>query len=200
MKRTHPILLAVAFLAIFNQSYGQNSDLKVSKSSEMSISGTSTLHSWTCNVTDVSGTVKVDEKILKKGEFKKGDKIAAVSITVPVLSIKSERGETMEQKMYNALKYEENPNITFSLTDNQITSPGKETFAVEAKGNLTIAGKTNAVTLPVAGKRDASGKYSFEGSYKLNMKDYDMEPPTAMFGQIVTGEEVEISFKLIVEN
>ncbi|WP_339788566.1 YceI family protein [uncultured Imperialibacter sp.] len=200
MKRTHPILLAVAFLAIFSHSYGQNSDLKVSKSSEMSISGTSTLHSWTCNVTDVSGTVKVDEKILKKGEFKKGDKIAAVSITVPVLSIKSERGETMEQKMYNALKYEENPNITFSLTDNQITSPGKETFAVEAKGNLTIAGKTKAIALPVAGKRDASGKYSFEGSYKLNMKDYDMEPPTAMFGQIVTGEEVEISFKLIVED
>ncbi|MEQ8807891.1 MAG: YceI family protein, partial [Imperialibacter sp.] len=73
-------------------------------------------------------------------------------------------------------------------------------FAVEAKGNLTIAGKTNAVTLPVAGKRDANGKYSFEGSYKLNMKDYDMEPPTAMFGQIVTGEEVEISVNLIVEN
>ncbi len=200
MKRTHPILLVIALLAMLNSAYSQNSGLSVTQASEMTITGTSTLHNWTCNVTEVKGTVKIDEKILKKGEFKKGDKIDAVSISVPVLSIKSERGETMEQKMYNALKYEENPNISFSLTDNQVTTPGKETFEVEAKGNLSIAGKTNAVSMSVMGKRDADGKYSFEGSYKLNMKDYDMEPPTAMFGQIVTGDEVEISFKLIVEN
>jgi len=200
MKKTHPILLAIAFSVIIGQAFSQNSTLNIGKTSEMTITGTSTLHNWTCSVTEVTGSVKIDEKIIKKGEFKKGDKIEAVTVTVPVLSIKSERGETMEQKMYNALKYEANPNISFQLSDNQVTTPGKESFGLEAKGNLTIAGKTNPITLPVTGKRAADGKYTFEGSYKLNMKDYDMEPPTAMFGQIVTGEEVEISFKLNVEN
>lgn len=200
MKRTHPILLTIAFLAIMGKAYGQSSALTVASASEMAISGTSTLHSWTCKVTEIKGTVSLDQKIIKKGEFKKGDKIEAVSVNVPVLSIKSERGETMEQKMYNALKYEANPEIIFMLTDNQVTTPGKDTFVLEAKGNLTIAGKTNPITLPVSGSRSAAGVYAFEGSYKLNMRDFEMEPPTAMFGQIVTGEEVEISFKLIVEN
>ena len=200
MKRTHPILLTIALLAIMGKAYGQSSALKVAPTSEMAISGTSTLHGWTCQVTEIKGAVSIDQKIIKKGEFKKGDRVEAVSVNVPVLSIKSERGETMEQKMYNALKYEANPEIIFMLTDNQVTTPGKNTFALEAKGNLTIAGKTNPITLPVSGSRTASGVYSFEGSYKLNMRDFEMEPPTAMFGQIVTGEEVEISFKLIVEN
>lgn len=200
MKRTHPILLTIALLAIMGKAYGQSSALKVAPTSEMAISGTSTLHGWTCQVTEIKGAVSIDQKIIKKGEFKKGDRVEAVSVNVPVLSIKSERGETMEQKMYNALKYEANPEIIFMLTDNQVTTPGKDTFALEAKGNLTIAGKTNPITLPVSGSRTASGVYSFEGSYKLNMRDFEMEPPTAMFGQIVTGEEVEISFKLIVEN
>jgi hypothetical protein len=39
---------------------------------------------------------------------------------------------------------------------------------------------------------------NFAGAYKLNMTEYEMEPPTAMFGQIVTGEEVEIKFDLTV--
>lgn len=194
---TTTLMLAVAMMTTAWKVAAQSS---ISPQSEMTISGTSTLHNWTCNVTTIKGSVTVDEKILKKGEFKKGDKIAAVSVRVPVTSIKSERGETMEQKMYNALKYEAHPDITFSLTDNQVTTGGKASFALEAKGNLTIAGKTNAITLPVSGSRSGDGALAFAGSYKLNMKDYEMEPPTAMFGQIVTGEEVEIAFKIIVEN
>lgn len=199
MKRLHPTLLLFALLLGGYQGFSQTATLKVSPSSEMTISGTSSLHSWTCKVTEIKGSVAVDEKAMKKGEFKKGDKVGAVTVTVPVVSIKSERGETMEQKMYNALKYEENPHITFTLGANQITTPGKETFALEANGSLSIAGVTKPVTMTVTGKSNAGSGYVFEGAYKLNMRDYNMEPPTAMFGQIVTGEEVEIAFKLIVE-
>ena len=32
------------------------------------------------------------------------------------------------------------------------------------------------------------------------MKDFNMEPPTAMFGTIVTGEQVEIVYDLTLQN
>jgi hypothetical protein len=54
------------------------------------------------------------------------------------------------------------------------------------------------VEFPVSGKQLSEDRLSFKGAYKLNMKDYDMTPPSAMFGQIVTGEEVEIRFELVV--
>jgi polyisoprenoid-binding protein YceI len=104
----------------------------------------------------------------------------------------------MDKKTYAALKSEENPEIIFVLKDSKVASVNGEVFAVEATGDLTVAGVTKKVEFPVEGKLLEEGKMSFAGSYKLNMVEYDMEPPSAMFGQIVTGEEVEIKFELIV--
>ncbi len=188
-----------ALLLLSFSGYAQVTALKISDGSTMTIMGTSTLQGWTSDVTEIKGTVKLDEKAYKKGTFKKGDKIADVSLTMPVLSIKSPRGATMEQKIYNALKSDTNPDIKFALTENQVTTVAKDSFLLETKGNLEIAGKTKPVTVMVTGKKQPGGGFTFEGSHKLNMKDFEVEPPTAMFGQIVTGEEVEISFKLIAK-
>lgn len=199
MKRTHHFKLLFAFLLLCSPGFAQVTALKISDGSTMTITGTSTLQGWTSDVTEINGTVTIDEKAYKKGSFKKGDKIADVSLTMPVLSIKSPRGATMEQKIYNALKSETNPDIRFTLTDNRVTTVAKDSFLLETKGNLEIAGKTKPVTVIVTGKKQPGAGFTFEGAHKINMKDFEVEPPTAMFGQIVTGEEVEISFKLIAK-
>lgn len=199
MRRKHPLKLFLLLLILCFQGHAQVAELKISDGSTMTITGTSTLQGWTSDVTVINGTVRLDEKVYKKGSFKKGDKIEAVSLSVPVQSIKSPRGATMEQKIYNALRSETNPQIKFTLTDNQVTTVAKDSFLLETRGNLEIAGKIKPVTVVVTGKKQSDEGFSFEGTHKINMKDFEVEPPTAMFGQIVTGEEVEISFKLIAK-
>jgi hypothetical protein len=180
------------------RSIAQTVKYNVSEETTMTVTGTSTLHDWTSEVNEVKGFVEVDEKFASNGKIKKGEKIDLVSINVPVKSIISPRGATMDKKTYAALKSEENPEIIFALKDSKVGSVNGEVFAVEATGDLTVAGVTKKVEFPVEGKLLEEGKMSFSGSYKLNMVEYDMEPPSAMFGQIVTGEEVEIKFELIV--
>lgn len=197
MKRLY--LLKLLMLVMVLSAQAQQLSFAVSEGSTMNIAGTSTLQDWSCEVTEIAGTISLSEKLHKKG-LKAGDKIDAVTVSVPVLSIKSPRGATMEQKIYNALKSESSPNITFKLTANEVLKAEKDGFTVEATGNLEIAGKTKPVTLQVKGTKLSGEAYSFEGSHKLNMKDFEVEPPSAMFGQIVTEEEVEISFNLIVKN
>lgn len=192
------IFFVACLMFVYTLSVAQTVKLNVTEETVMTITGSSTLHDWTSEVNTVNGSVEVGAKMLKKGNAKKGDDIASVSIVVPVISIISPRGSTMDKKTYNALKYEEHPEITFELNDNKISSIIGDTLNINASGNLTIAGKTKAVEFPVKAKIISSDKMSFKGAYKLNMVDYDMEPPSAMFGQIVTGEEVEIKFTLIV--
>ena len=198
MKMSRIFLLSLFFATFYVVSVAQTVKFNVSEETVMTITGTSTLHSWTSEVNTVTGYVELEEKMVKKGKVKKGDPIPSVQIVVPVKSIISPRGSTMDKKTYAALKSEEHANITFDLKDNEIFSVSVDTFTVMSSGSLEIAGKTLQVAFPVKGKIISADKVSFTGAYKLNMKDYDMVPPSAMFGQIVTGEEVEIKFNLIV--
>ena len=199
MKTYNQILLTLALAFVYVVGTAQTIKLNVSnEDTKMTVSGTSTLHDWTSDVTTVTGFVELGDKQLKKGKVKKGDAIDAVNIVVPVKSIISPRGSTMDKKTYNALKHEEHPEIKFNLKDCKIERVESDIFSVNAEGSLNIAGVTKKVAFPVEGKFLADDKMSFTGAYKLNMVEYDMEPPSAMFGQIETGEEVEIKFELIV--
>jgi len=195
MKRF--FITPILFIVISFGLQAQTAKYDVAPESTMSVIGTSTLHDWTSTVTKVTGYMELDQKIASKGALKKGDEIFAVKIIVPAKSIISARGATMDKKTYDALKAEQFPDIIFEFNKVKVAEVVDGKIDVTAKGNLTIAGKTNIVEIPVVGKVNSATQMVFSGSYKLNMKNYDMEPPSAMFGQIVTGEEIEIKFELI---
>lgn len=198
MKMSRVIFLSFCLAFVYTIGISQTVKLNVSEETIMTVSGTSTLHDWTSEVNTVTGIVEVGKKMISKRKAKKGDAINYVRIVVPVKSIISPRGSTMDKKTYAALKSEEHPEIIFELNDNEVSSVSGDTFTVNASGSLSIAGIKLPVEFLVDGKFISADKMSFTGSYKFNMTDYDMEPPSAMFGQIETGEEVEIKFELIV--
>lgn len=114
-------------------------------------------------------------------------KIANLELKVPVADIKSERGVAMDSKMHDALKKEEYPSIGFVLK-NQIQQS-------TLSGELTIAGVKKSVKLPIEFKIE-SEMVHLKGDKSLILKDYGIIPPSAMFGQIVVGEEVTVFFEL----
>ena len=60
-----------------------------------------------------------------------------------------------------------------------------------------MAGKTNLVD--VSGTANVSGnKITIEGEHSLNMRDYDIDPPTAMLGTIKVGEIITIKYTLVL--
>lgn len=191
-------LLSICLAFVYTIGISQTIKFNVSEETSMTVSGTSTLHDWTSEVSTVTGYVEVGEKMVKKRKAKNGDAINSIKIVVPVKSIISPRGADMDKKTYAAFKSKDHPEIIFELNDNSIMGASGNTFTVTAKGKLTMAGKTNDVELSVNGVIISSEKLSFTGSYKLNMVEYDMKPPSALYGTIVTGEEVEIKFELIV--
>jgi len=151
----------------------------------MTVDGTSSLHDWTSDVTKVEwiGSFLVSENKVKE--------VKNVQVKIAVTSIQSTKGKIMDNKTYDAFKYEKNPAIIYKLNTISITDA-----ALKANGTLTMAGTTKAIEMSVTAKVLANGDIQLTGSQKLNMRDYKMEPPTAMMGTIKVGELVTVKFDL----
>ncbi len=102
----------------------------------------------------------------------------------------------MDKNTYKALKADDHPDITFVLSSPVKGIPvGAHT--ITAKINLTIAGVTKAIDMPVTATAQAHGNISFEGSKTINMTDYGVKPPVALLGTMRTGDAITIKFKTV---
>lgn len=154
----------------------------------MSVTGSSTLHEWESEVTQVesSGTLTLDGSQLTA--------IKDVVVKMPVTGIKSTKGKTMDNKTYEAFNADKNPTIQYRLTSAKVSGSGE--FTIVANGNLTMAGATKPIEITAKAKVLGNGDVQITGSQKLNMKDFNMTPPTAMMGTIKVGEEVTVKFDI----
>jgi hypothetical protein len=157
------------------------------KNYKMTVKGTSSLHEWESDV----------EKMECKGTYALVNNLLAdvkdVVIKIPVTSIKSTHGKTMDNKTYDAFNYEEYPFIIFTLNTKKINEANS---TLDLKGHLAMAGSTKAINISVHYKILPNGELQIIGSQKLIMTVYGMEPPTAMMGAIKVGNEVTVTFDL----
>ncbi|WP_373517812.1 YceI family protein [Pricia sp.] len=177
MKNT---LLTLFLMGLTVSSFSQET-YKLSDTSVMTIDGSSSLHDWTVTANTMEGTVAEN-----------GESVTAVDFSVAVADILSDRAAAMDNKMHEALKKEEHPKVTFKVKDVNAAMGENQ----ELKGKLNIAGVENDVSVP-ATITQKDGKLHITGERKIALKDYNIEPPTAMFGSIVVGDDVTVKFDLV---
>jgi polyisoprenoid-binding protein YceI len=125
--------------------------------------------------------------------------IKAMWMQADVMSITSDKGETMVEKIQEAFKVEEgHKSITFNLTSVKEIKKNGNTFTIVADGNLSMAGSKKPITLTVTGTVK-DGDVVFTGEHKLKMTTWGMERPTAMLGTIKCADDVKITFSLTMK-
>ncbi|MBN2732376.1 MAG: YceI family protein [Balneolaceae bacterium] len=197
MKNLINYTSAVLILLILPlMGWAQSTSYTVDESSTMVIKGTSTIHDWEADVEEMDINIKLSPASLQQDTM--ASPVESFSLTVPVESIESGKGR-MNGKIYDALKKDDHPQITFKMTSAELTGNGTpEAFTLNVTGDLTIAGTTKQVSFPVNATGVNANSFRFEGNYSLNMEDYEVDPPSAMLGTIRSGEEVEIEFNILV--
>ena len=190
-----PAVLGIFLLPLM--AWAQPTTYTLDESSTMVIKGTSTIHDWEVDVEKMEADITLAASDSEDNEAK--NLVEAFSITIPVESLESGKGK-MNRKMYDALKKDDHPEIMFFLKSAELTDNNQsaQSFTLNATGNLNIAGSLQEVTFPVKATRVDESSFRFEGSYSLNMKDYQVDPPSAVFGTIKSGEEVTIVFNILV--
>jgi hypothetical protein len=165
------------------QSYNINSG-----ASNLKVEGTSNIHDWEMTAKDFQGTMKVE---MEDGQLVKIDQL---DFTVVAESLKSGKGG-MDKNAYKALNTDDHKKITYKLEKvNNIDCTSSSSCKVTTSGYLTIAGTKKLVDVTFDAKV-SSNQITLSGNKKINMTDYKVDPPTAMFGTITTGEEVNIKFQ-----
>lgn len=152
--------------------------------------GTASLHNWSLSFDKAEGICAV-----YRNEDGTVD-LNQLELMLEANSIKSSGGPVMDINTAVMLKSGLHPKITFKLTSpvKSILSDGNGQ-TVSASGILTVAGITKQITLHVKVTSTAEGEIAFEGSKLINMRDFNIVPPTALFGVLKVSNEISIQFK-----
>ena len=170
--------------------------LTLQPESKLWVDGTSTVRSWSCTAADVDAVVEAAPNAI--AQVSAGEKgVTGVRVRVEAAKLDCGNG-TMNEHMRKALKADASKVIAFTLADYQV-SKSADGVAGTLTGTLSLGGVTKTIAIPATGKREG-GALRVVGSYPLNMKDYDLKPPTLMFGRIKVGETVTVKFDLLLKS
>jgi polyisoprenoid-binding protein YceI len=194
IKTAAPLLgLLAALLLVSQPAAAQNTARHaLLPESRVWVEGTSNREVWSVESRSVEGFVvfaagSADGSRIQQGRFSLG-----------AASLEGGRGPIMDRLMHGALKSGEHPQIVYELTSTEPTPAGAGKYRLTTGGRTTIAGITREVEGSVEVERLDNGMLRFSGSYPLQMSDYGITPPTAMFGALRTGDRVVVHFDLRV--
>ncbi len=179
-------MLTVALLLSFGmkaQSYNLNNE-----ASNLIIEGTSNIHDWTIKAKNKEGILITD---FDNGQLKGIEKL---EFTVKAKSLMSGKSG-MDKNTYAALNTDVYKDITYKLKKvNEINQISGDDFEVKTTGSLMIAGTTKDINLNFKLK-NSNNELVLTGEHKINMTNFGVEAPTAMFGTIKTGKDVVVKFE-----
>ncbi len=128
-----------------------------------------------------------------------GGKLAArAEVSIPVTALQSGT-EGMDEVMQQAMSAPAFPRIQYHLTEMVLKEPhaAGTPFEFETKGELSLAGVTNNISMPVRIETVERGRLKVSGSVPLKMTDFKVKPPVKL-GVFKTVDEVKISFEWLV--
>lgn len=169
---------------------------------KISITGTSSIHDWEVVGKEISGTLTLTPVSGADDVLDLGANLPAEArVEVRVKSLESGKGG-MDKKMFKAMETGKHKVVSFVLDSLEVVKDGpnktntERTLNVEAIGKLTIVGNTRLVKFPATIEWHPKEKtLSVSGEVDLRMTDFGIDPPTALFGTIRTGDEITVRFK-----
>lgn len=158
----------------------------------MKLTGSSTVHDWEMDASKATGEAQFLFKTETTGELQA---VKSLTFAIAVKDLQSD-SKGLDKNAYKALKSDKYKNIQYKLSTSTIASE-KEGYLLKTKGKLTIAGVTNDIIMDVHYVINKNGAITFKGSYKINMTDYKIDPPTYLFGTIKTGDAIILDFSVV---
>jgi hypothetical protein len=193
MKKQMRAFVLIVAMGIAHIGYTQESyKIEETKNVEMKLKGTSTMHDWEMDAQYATGEAQF---IFKPGSDSELTSLKSLYFNLYVLDLKSE-SNGLDKNAYKALKSDKFKDIRYTLKSATI-SPEKGGYLLKSIGTLSIAGVTKDILMDVHSVINENGTISCRGSYNLNMTDFNVEPPSFMWGAMKTGDALTLDFVVI---
>ncbi len=194
------VAITLIYIGLINSQ--QNVRYNSTGDSEIMVKGTSSMHDWQAVSNNVQGYVQIEEQFLTDSSSVNIPSLISkeqnpqVTLDVLVESLKSGK-KAMDKNMYKALQSKKYSNIHYELITADIKAGSENdpsNLILETQGSVTIAGVSKPIAMDVQVKR-LSNQIVVIGEIPLKMTDFNIDPPTALFGTLKTGNDITIVFK-----
>jgi hypothetical protein len=179
------ILLAGSFCYTVKAQAWQ---LAPDSAAQVFVTGTSSLTDWKVTSSDVTG---VPEQLVFSDDEKQ---ITSFGFKVPIEGMDGGRGSSMNDKILTAFKSAENPFVEYNQTEPANVTKSGNTYTITSTGTLSMAGTSKTITVVSTGVVK-NGVLIITGFQGVKMSDFNMTPPSAMFGQIKTHDDVVVNYE-----
>ncbi len=199
------LLIAVSLLAAgFAFGADQMTKYDPKPGSKVTLDGTSSVHDWTVESTIIGGTMELG---FDPANPTPGKVPAKVTATIPVRSLHSKGKidpKRMDEVMQETMKIQTAPRIEYRLSELVLKAAPKsatEPLQFDSKGELSMAGVTNQISMPVTMERLEGNQLKTKGNVTLKMTAFGMKPPAPkiLLGMISTGDDVKVSFEWLTQ-
>jgi hypothetical protein len=206
--------LALALVLIGNAAVGGEPAtvrFDARSGSKLRIEGTSNVHDWQAESSLIGGFIEAGANFpIEPGQSAAIGKVEAKGqafIQVRSLASIEKDGRpystSMDDIMHEKLRMAESPRIVYRLTElvlKEMPKTNDAPYLFDSKGELTVAGVTNVISMPVYVSPLAGHKLKVTGTVTVKMSDFKIEPPAPKLalGLIKTGDEVKLFFEWLV--
>lgn len=186
------IIAGITCLLIPQFLKAQGND-KAYTGSDMTIKvlGTSNVHDWTMSST--AATSQGDFKFNEQNQLRA---LSSFSLSLDAKSLKSEHS-SMDSRTYKAINADQYPKIVYKLISAVVTAVAGNKYLIKTKGELTIAGATQAISMDVTAIVGTNNTINCTGEEKIKLTDYKITPPNFMLGTMKVYNDLTIQFNLI---
>lgn len=188
------LLICILGACLLPPSLSSQTKYQLTKDSKISIVGTSTLHDWLMSSNQMKSAA--DFTIDKDGHF---EKLHSLNFSIQVNTLKSDNAK-LDRNAYDALKISQHPEIRFQSQSAEIRQIQGRKHHLKVKGKLTIAGVTKERVIEATCEVDANRNFVCTGQTTLKMTEFNVTPPSFMFGAMKTGDEITINYSINYKN
>jgi polyisoprenoid-binding protein YceI len=195
-KSTRWMMAALLPLMLGARSAGDGG-MNLLAESRIWVGGTSSMRGWECKALTFAATVESAPNAA--ATVLAGEKaVGAVTLTVPVDKLECGNGQ-MNGHMRKALKLEEHPQITFSLSSYELNR-SNDSLLVTMAGSLTLGGTEKPIEIVGLATTGPEGTLHVAGTYAFKMTEFGIKPPTMMFGRMKVHDLVQVGFDVILKD
>ncbi len=188
-------LCALLFTVSEGDLFSQDRFTADKEVSRLWIEGSSNVNTFDCVANDYHGKAELAQRTT---EDSKRDLSLRVDIEVEGFDCGKRK---MNRDLKEALKADRYPEITFIFSEAEIADIESPESSVKfrVKGSLTVAGVTREISFLADGELLENGRKNVRGSKQIQMTDYNITPPTGLFGLIKADDELTVHFDLIAK-
>lgn len=176
-------------------------NVTIEKGGKVWIEGNAGMISFQCNAENLSGVGKINNTNNSLSSIEEEDREIEISVSLPVEALSCGK-RAMDEDMYEALKSDSYPSISYKLLSAQLAEANSDTtewMNIHTRGIMEIAGVRDTTSFVVQGKSMNNNRFQVKGSKKIHMDTYNIERPTAMLGLVKASKDLSVHFDVTVQ-